>query len=833
MTTPPAPTAQQRACPVGVHHTQISDSPWTSTKALVGAFNATRRSDLPLAIAEALADLGLLELSAAWVKAAPPPPEYARRLSSLAERLKSMPPAMIPPQQRAETANRNIASLDNEDAAPLRAAFDAWRVGDETITWFRASDGSHTGMRAGRAINDPEALVRFRSGIDLAAALDLPPNRPEGSRPPRPLILQGIAAGAHIARIHEAYQPLDFGRIARLYAVEPDTTAALDALAELDLTTPLGFRRLRFIAGVDAAERTQAVLESSIGHWSELSFVSGGMVAEPLDLPSRLKRLAVSQADEFKSLCARNTAAYAARDAAWFAERFAQHRGSRPLRVLAATTRFTTYVQHAASDITAAFEALGADTHLLIEPDDSSTINGLHIARAVRDHDPDLLVTINYPRSHLEPAVPAGLPCACWIQDSMAHLFDRATGESIGPLDVAVGNIHKSFVTDHGYPARGCLRFGVPASVAKFRGGCERDDLACDVLIATNHSEPPQQMAARLESELCAASAPPGLGAALCEATAQALDEWRSGWLEWLLEDAAGAVFDRFGIQPKSDTANRLHQSVLVPYANRVLRHRMIGWALELAKQGEATVRIHGRGWDDAGPWAGYVHGPLVHGADLRDAYASAAVTLHTSASWVTHQRIYECLLAGGLPAVMLKPDDAAHALRPARNLAERLKPTCCRLADRLHCVQAVDHPITAGSVAAMQRIARPEMIEADTRGFSAAQTLRDGLIPCGTGDLSTNPDIAESEPAQAHIRLLHLLSMTAFASAEELADVIKRVREDSAHRRGITDAASHLIEGHFSYESAARSVRELLENRAKTKADRESEESQCARRAS
>jgi len=106
-----------------------------------------------------------------------------------------------------------------------------------------------------------------------------------------------------------------------------------------------------------------------------------------------------------------------------------------------------------------------------------------------------------------------------------------------------------------------------------------------------------------------------------------------------------------------------LHQYV-IPMAELILRHRMLGWAASIAEEHGLVLRIHGRGWERHPELSRWAAGPLEHGDALRASYRTSRVHLHASVYGCAHQRVYECLLAGGLPLCLRSTDESIRVLR-------------------------------------------------------------------------------------------------------------------------------------------------------------------------
>ena len=764
--------------------------------------------EVGLRIAEGFAALGLREPASVWAKAVGEhlglDPSIGERFQRVGESLASMPESRVDAEALIERARASIERLPDRLGA-LREAFGAWADRTRALGWYRTTGGELVAFDTGVEPIDERWLRRFAGAREASEAALLEANLPRPSGVPAPVILHGMSSPWMLRRLCAHYAPLPLGAVARIIVLEEDPAKALDAIAQESLDDELAAERVRLFLGPGGADAMIAWLEANDAHWSSAQYYAEpGRSPDPA-LAERIRSLIEAQSRRCAALIRSNAEAYAGRSS-----------GGAPERVLIITTRFSTYIQHAARDIASATEKAGAKARLVIEPDACSEINGLTIAQAIDEFRPDVVVQLNYTRAQFGEILPRGLAMVTWVQDAMPHLFRRETGESVGERDLVVGSIFKSFVSEHAYPESRCVRFGVPASCAKFhRRASGPVEIEHDVIAATNHGENPERMSARLEGECASAGMAPGLGARTCELVIEALERWRWGWLDWTLLDCVHRAVREFDLPPDGPVARCLHRDVANPLANRVLRFRALRWARELALERGLRFRIYGNGWERDEAFGAFAGGPLEHGEALRRAYAGAAVTLHAGANWITHQRLYECALSGGLPAAMLRPDDTAHAIRHAReSLRERgVRPTLCRIANRAHGVPAIDDPEAAIALSIAQRLRlpgeRPE--HAGERVFDPDLILGDGLMPIGKGDLSPAPTIREIPSKLEQLRLIDALSECMFADKESLARLIERARDDHEWRRARSEAIARIAERSYSYESLAPKILGLL----------------------
>lgn len=106
---------------------------------------------------------------------------------------------------------------------------------------------------------------------------------------------------------------------------------------------------------------------------------------------------------------------------------------SRPLRVMACTSRFTSFLQYCARDLTSGFERLGHQTLIHIEKSDISRATKYDTLSTILDFKPDLIIHLDHFRDEW-PYLPANVPFVNWIQDMLPNITKPDT-RSLHPLD--------------------------------------------------------------------------------------------------------------------------------------------------------------------------------------------------------------------------------------------------------------------------------------------------------------------------------------------------------------------------------------------------------------
>lgn len=593
---------------------------------------------------------------------------------------RNLPDDRVDPAALHATLAANLAALEARGQW-TGGVPSAWLARLGNTQHFRLRDGGLV-RRAAPPPTGPDhpaaepAWPRFHDDLAHARAVSLARAgfvSSDGTGGPRPVYLEGADPPWLLIRLASELTPRSDGATPPIFLLQEDPLELCDGLALADLRPLLAHGRLRVIIGPDASSR----LEAFLAEWGESAGrIVGGhtltlpSVRTPMARPVREVIEAVSRRQVAAVASDREAAAavYASRDRAWWAQRYARALGSGgtcaggpPLRVLIPTTRYSTYIQHAAAALAAALERTGAQARVLIEPDPSSSLAATAITRAIAHWQPDLLIQINYPRSSAADLVPANLPWACWIQDAMPHLFTRAAGASQGPLDFLVGHLHEELFAQFAWPRGNALYSPVTASGATFHAGPvdapRAERFACEIAVATNHSQRPEDFLAGWLS---------GPGDAvlkravehLAPAVRALVDRCAAAPASTSLGDAVSAALAHAGLSPDAQLHSRILNQVARPYADRLIRHQTIHWAAAIAQRRNWRLHLYGRGWDAHPTLARFARGEAPHGEDLRAAYHAAAATLHASIHGNTHQRLAECALSGGLPLVRLKHDD-------------------------------------------------------------------------------------------------------------------------------------------------------------------------------
>lgn len=641
--------------------------------------------DVRLLVASVLGTLKLRTLALEQLELLHPTTPSNPDAIALRAMLEAMPSDLIPASELEATARANLDALaarGDFDCAPLRAQFDAWRAGLNRQRIHRSGDANIV-----RTAHDPapsaapisaaplsaaplsaaQGLINARALAEATLAQLLPPNRPDPF--PQPVTFEGIDRPWLLAAFAAATPPTAIGYQPRIDILHGDPLEFLDALALADLRGVLSQERVRLWLGPDCVRNFVAWLAEQ-----KDSRAVGALVQSPLrpastpPLSTALQQ--VARAHDAANARARVQAEtfYSGKAASYWAQRYAEALApgsAAPLRILVCSTILSTYVRHAAADLTDALTRAGCQVNLLIEPDRCSRMSALAYWRRFAEFKPDLVVTINYTRFNMKDVVPAGVPYVCWMQDPMPHLMTEANGLAQGPLDFSVGTVFPELFSKFKYPVERALSTPLIASSTKFHDRPAEEqlhsELACEVAFVSHHAETPDQLHARLTRDTASMPALASVFAALKPRIESILERAMEDRPTTRIVEAADELLRRaLGAEPSEHIRSIVHRQYALTLADRIFRHQAVEWAARICRRRGWRLGLFGKGWDRVASLAEFARGPLEHAEPLRACYRAAAIHLHVSFNTMLHQRMLECALAGGLCTPRLHADFCA-----------------------------------------------------------------------------------------------------------------------------------------------------------------------------
>lgn len=507
---------------------------------------------------------------------------------------------------------------------PVYDARTAWAASREGRAWLREEPGGRLAV-----LSRPLAPDRARFVRDLA-------------RSGHPLMVCGKGAEPiEAARIAASETPPLFLTMRRpLYVAVPDLPLFLLALRVEEMSGILAAPELYWFVGEDWEETFRRVLAAE----PMLPLPDPRMTAPTAAEPVRRALAATEEARRVDFERARDRAwpVYAARGRPDWREAL-RRTGDRRTRVLFITSRFTTVLQHVVRDLSEAFSGLGCEVRTLIEERDEQRFSGPALTRAVDDFRPDLAVQLSHIRPELAAFLPPQLPFAAWLQDRLPNLFDPRFVSQLGANDFvfAMWEGLRADCLAAGYPEARLLSAAANGSLYG-EGGRERPEYDCDVAFVSNVSPP------------AAEARYPGL-------VERALEILAAEGIGYRDPSFYGRLLDRisrekgFGVPADGKERARLVDRVLAFDVERfVQRTQPLLWAREMG----LSVGVWGKGWERIPALSSASRGAVAPGPDLRDLYRSARIHLQMNSDTNVHQRVFECLAAGGFLLAWAHPTD-------------------------------------------------------------------------------------------------------------------------------------------------------------------------------
>jgi hypothetical protein len=709
----------------------------------------------------------------------------------------ALPDDRLPADQPLNTCRWNLEVLAAR-GIDLEPELERWKLAQSGCQWFRTLDGNLVRRRG----ETWQGLGDHRTAA--AGFIAEQTDREQGYL----YTVEGISPPWLLLELAGATPPSRNGARVPIAVVQASAQEFLDGLAHADLAAVLRDERVRIFLGPGGSAEFAGWLRGRdrfklVGPYFPLR--TGSTRCEP-PVEQVLRSAQQRQVHEQASLAAEVAAIYAARGRDWWRIRFeeALRPGSpEPLRVLIPTTRYSTFLRHASSDLAEAARASGFRAEVLIEPDDQSQFAALGYLRAVRDLKPDLIVLINYTRPFLGEWVPRNLPFVCWIQDAMPHQFRPSTGAEQGPLDYLVGHLHPELFSTFGFSRERTLSMPVVASGSKFHPGPVEPGLRkrfeCDVAFVSHHSEMPEAMHRRLVREAGTDALSVRILERLRPEVERIAGDPMSGDQVPRLEAATReAIRGETGSEPRPQGVTLINRQYSIPLAERILRHETLHWAAAIAERRGWRLRVFGRGWEAHerfGPFAG---GPVEHGEELRACYHAAAVHLHVSITALLHQRVMECALSGGLPAARL----TAGALEMVAAAVKRdvwlgATPELYEAAGERHGFIVADSPDLLRLASLRQRL-----------GLGAEPVFWSRRI--NMEKLRAFGPVAPERRAEW---VLGDLAQTTFRTPEELEAIIERATGSPGWRGGVSGMVAGRVRQRLTHGAFLRNVLGLVQS--------------------
>ena len=571
-----------------------------------------------------------------------------------------------------------------------------------------------------------------------------------------------------------------------VFVLEPQPQVFLHALMIHDYAGPNGpiaAERFRLFVGPD----WQAQLEAAISHQPSIG-LSNVLIQQGFD------GAAVAEGVR-AGICA-----LAARDAvlkqdvadyyAAFVPDFAP-RDRRP-RVMLVTTRFSTVLQYSTRDTADAFQQLGWDTHVLIEPGPSHRLYQFTMRAALAAFKPDVVFQIDHLRHEHADMFPPNLPFVCWAQDHLPNLLAADAGRRVGPLDFVLTDNTVAYEKTYGYPQRQLIpttkltaAAAVPTVAPSVQASAaQKTD---DVVFVSNASRTAEHLLAEVQRSWADSryALDVLLDAAQCLLAAYAQGRTVSTYGE--IRDRVAAAEAARGV--RLGPAERLNVSrwLMHPLNDTLYRQQALRWVSAAAGRLGLSVGLYGKGWDTHPAFVPHARGPVAYGEALDDLTRRAAINLQIVPFVCLHQRLLDGLAAGGFFLVRQNVNDVL----PQRLLNFIVQHT--RDGGGVRTTEATRRALPPERVAefdALLRAAVPGTASSD--GDDVVTLVSDwadaGLLQAGGGEvLPRLSEVSFDGAAQAAERLARFAAdprLRAEVAAEQRRAVVERLSYVAGMRR-------------------------------------------------
>lgn len=668
---------------VGGEHAQESVGYWQLLSAAVEQMGTHPHAVEPrFAQIEALIGLGLGTLASQACEPIEKVAQIQARLDGYKAQIAGLSDDCFLVQEREGNLRANLDRIKDQLAVD-ESRIEHWLAQAGGVCWYRAMDGNivrcNEQSRRVAHLSDvrsfhSQALVGLIEQMEMKY---LPPILIEGVDPP--WILKGLLDAKPPKNVPNFEQ--------RLMVFQKDWDEFFDGLSCVDFGDELASQRVLWFVGEGASDRLLGWFEDRCDDAPPTMVIQNPLLRQKgdPDCPAMMRKIDAKWSAQSKSRV-QWVRSRRVRSREELARKFERILGGGStgineadrLRVLIPTSRYTSYVRYVAADLADALTRRGCRCHIKMEQDNSQIFSKGNYLGSLEEFDPDMVVSINYPRVLLNKHSPADIPHVCWIQDAMGHLFDTKVGHSIGEMDFVVGMIKPELSRDFGYPEKQLSWMPMVASGSKFSGEPTQDDFDCEIAWVTHQSGHPDLLKEQILETMReqAPNAVEKFGEVL-EAVERLVTGTPCSLVFKGIDEIVDEAFFPSGVTPEiSKLRWGMLNTHVIPYAERVYRHQVALWAGQIADRRGWRMKLYGNGWEKHPQLSRFASGPLGHDEALAKCYRNAGVHLHASINQVMHQRVGECLLSGGLPVCRSTRDSFSTIIR--LTLAQAMKKGLC-----------------------------------------------------------------------------------------------------------------------------------------------------------
>lgn len=610
--------------------------------------------------------LGLVDPARELIESGSSSVEPPAELVALREQMAHMRGGLVPWSRYADRFEANLRVLAGRgiDVAAIR---DQWAERQAGFQLFRDRNGIiQVRMLAGenrwRWI---PCLGNHRADADGQPL----PDEIKGNMP-GPYLFEGIDLGWYFRRVYDATRDTFLGYGCALFVVEPDPAMWAVALHIHDWAELLADPRVFVFVGHTCTEELSRTWDADLDlPWPQRSFRFSEFRSGCSPSALEVVRKAGKQRDnEFAASAQDLEDRYASRDLSYWANRFDQALSGSgpPLRILAAVSIHTTFLQYSMRDARSALEAMGHECTVLTETTNYQVTGPMTFHNAIRSLDPDLFFILDHLRPEFGAVIPANLPILTWDQDCLPQVFTKSNLDRIAAHDFIVGCSKSRFLT-MGYDGRQYLNATVPTSPEQFGGVPlseeEQGRFACDVSYVSHAS----QTARAFHEQERSRYKNPTLVRLLDTMYQMMPDKLAKHGVAGgaLCVELLDEVSRTCGIQiHDQELRQHLTEWYLWRLGDRMFRHEALKWAADWAGRTGRSLRIYGNGWDEHPTLAPFAAGPAQNGRELLCIHRASRINLQLMPAGFLHQRSMDGLASGGFFLARATPNDTiGHSL--------------------------------------------------------------------------------------------------------------------------------------------------------------------------
>lgn len=376
-----------------------------------------------------LARIGLPEVAVSLVAQLPEHLGRSPQVRQLVAQLERLPGALVPWSALTPRFEANLQALGRRggDCDGLR---DAWRSAEPRLRAYVLPDGNHQTARLGD--DGCWHWLLPLGDYKAAAAGSTPPHGEETL--PAGYVLEGLGYGWYLPKAYADTARTFHHYSSSIHVLEPDAVTLAINLHLHDWRAMIQDERVYVFWGADAVRQ-----------WADL-------LGRRLDLPLPKYQLKVTgwtgpvspaiegvlqqlkqQRDAYREQAVADArAAYAQRDAAWYARRFSRLDPADPWRATCFVSRYTTFLKYSVRDLAEGLRGAGWRVEVITEPTDHSVLLPAEHARAVADFRPDALFVVDHLRSEFKDMLPPELIFVTWVQDRLSNLLNVEAARRFG-----------------------------------------------------------------------------------------------------------------------------------------------------------------------------------------------------------------------------------------------------------------------------------------------------------------------------------------------------------------------------------------------------------------